>query len=76
MAPSRGSCRFCGEPVTVQQKAAWPVRGWEVEREQGGANKILGRERDLSTIAHEQCAEKAVKVGEHQTSIFEVLADA
>lgn len=51
----RGTCEFCERPVLSTQKAAFRVRGWEVEREGGGANHILGRERQPDRIVHAVC---------------------
>jgi hypothetical protein len=59
---NRGQCEFCGNPVTSLQDAAHRVRGWEVERGGGGANYILGRERQQGRIAHARCARRAVEL--------------
>ncbi len=46
MTAERGTCLVCGRPVLPTETAAYPVRGWEVERPGGGgANRILRRER-------------------------------
>lgn len=68
MTPPRGKCHFCLQDVLESQQAAYPIRGWELEREQGGANRILGREREPNVIAHATCAEVHVKRGA-QTSM-------
>lgn len=68
MTPPRGTCHFCRQPVLDHEQAAFPVHGWELEREQGGANRILGREREPDVIAHAQCAEVHVKRGD-QTAL-------
>jgi hypothetical protein len=57
VAPLRGICGHCHKPVTEQDIAAWPVTGFEVQREGGGANRILGRERVPDAIFHAQCIE-------------------
>ena len=54
-----GVCEICGHPVAAS-KAAYRVRGWEVTRRGGGANRILGRERVPDTVAHFWCAEREV----------------
>lgn len=59
----RGRCAFCHADVTEQQPAAFPVQGWEIERGQGGANRILNRTRVPGYIAHKACAESYVKRG-------------
>lgn len=55
-----GYCTFCGELVPERQ-AAFPVTGWEVLRAQGGANRILGRERVPNVVAHARCAEREIE---------------
>jgi hypothetical protein len=62
MTISRGNCHFCSEPVDVNQTAAFPITGWEAERQGGGANRIIGRERTPGKIAHAQCAERAFRL--------------
>ncbi|MCI4360654.1 MAG: hypothetical protein L3J91_03040 [Thermoplasmata archaeon] len=53
-----GRCHFCGDDVLDGQAVAWPVRGWEAERAQGGANRIIGRERVRDgRVAHVHCSE-------------------
>lgn len=53
-----GTCHYCGDPVNEGERIAWPVRGWEAERGQGGANRIIGRERvHDGRVAHVHCAE-------------------
>jgi len=52
---------FCGEEVHSYNQAAYPVRGWEVERQQGGANRILLRQREANVIAHAYCVESEAK---------------
>jgi hypothetical protein len=64
VAPPRGQCAFCPRPVLQNERAAFPVSGWEVEREQGGANRILGRTREPNVIAHAACAERHFKMGD------------
>lgn len=64
MTPPRGSCAFCREPVMPLQKAAYPVTGWEIERDQGGANRIAGKERQPNLIAHARCLEAHLRRGE------------
>lgn len=67
MTPPRGTCEFCHEAVEVTQTAAFPVSGWEVEREQGGANRILDRKRAPDRIAHASCVEHHVKHGDQES---------
>lgn len=70
MAPPRGTCMFCGSPVGDQEEAAFPVRGWELERSQGGANMIFGKEREPNVIAHKRCAKRYVTGTGDQTDLF------
>lgn len=70
MAPPRGQCAFCPLPVLANETAAFPIKGWEVERSAGGANRILGREREPNVIAHATCAERHFKVGDQETLDF------
>ena len=58
----RGTCEFCQREVSNGQRAAFRVRGWEVERDQGGANHILGRERQPDRIVHARCVEEQVRL--------------
>lgn len=51
-------CDICGDPITDLAKAARKITGWEVPREAGGTNHILGRQ-GLDRLAHPVC----VKVG-------------
>lgn len=48
-----GTCERCGEPVTTSP--AFPVVGWEVVREQGGANHIRNRVRLPDRVRHVAC---------------------
>lgn len=52
--PPLGVCEKCGQPVT-KANAAYPVTGWEVLREDGGANAIRNRERIGNRIRHAHC---------------------
>jgi hypothetical protein len=56
----RGTCEFCNKPVFGFQTAAHRIRGWEVERGQGGANRVLGRERQPNRIVHADCVSRHV----------------
>lgn len=49
--------------------AAYRVTGWEVERSAGGANRILGREREPNLIVHAVCAERYVKRGDQMSLV-------
>jgi hypothetical protein len=53
----RGHCEFCDRPVLNAELAAYRVRGWELERRAGGANRIAGKERQPNRIAHVACVE-------------------
>lgn len=70
----RGQCAFCPRQVLDTETAAFPVTGWEVERAQGGANRILGRTREPNVIAHAECAERHFKVGD-QMSMDAIVTD-
>jgi len=58
---ARGTCEFCNQPVLTSQKGAYRIRGWEVERSAGGANKIVSKERQPDRIAHGHCVEHAAR---------------
>lgn len=58
----RGNCEFCKRDVIEGQSAAFRVCGWEVERRQGGANQILGRERQPDRIVHARCLEEELRL--------------
>jgi hypothetical protein len=49
-----GVCERCGNPVR-EGNAAYPITGWEVLRQQGGANAIRERERVPNRVRHESC---------------------
>lgn len=66
MTPPRGTCEFCGSEVTRLQQAAWPVSGWEIERDAGGANHIAGKQRLPNRIAHARCLESHLRRGGHE----------
>jgi hypothetical protein len=53
----KGTCTFCGRGVANIESAAYPVTGWEIEREGGGANRIADRVRVPDVIAHSTCLE-------------------
>lgn len=54
-----GTCDHCAQPVTgrpgTQDGPAFPVQGWEILREEGGANQIHGRERVPGYVRHVRC---------------------
>ena len=56
-----GTCEICGKTVTDLTSRAYRVRGWEIVRQQGGANKITGKVREPERIAHGRCAEDDAK---------------
>jgi hypothetical protein len=58
--PIRGVCEFCNRDVLTSDRGAFRVRGWEIERDQGGANYIAGKERQANRIVHARCVENAV----------------
>ena len=57
MSPPLGVCVLCGHDVAAGP-AAYPVHGWEITRARGGANRIVGREREPGKVAHVFCAEQ------------------
>lgn len=63
---TRGTCELCHASVTSYETAAYPIAGWEVERAQGGANRILGRQRVPNRIAHAPCIERQLRDGGQQ----------
>lgn len=55
-----GNCEACGKPVESgatekSKRPAFPVVGWELLRERGGANAIHGRERVPGRVRHVGC---------------------
>ena len=50
-----GVCEKCGEPVRSPQQPAFPITGWEVLRDGGGANAIRNRERIPGRVRHVTC---------------------
>ena len=51
-----GTCEKCGQAVTdATGRPAFPIQGWEVLREGGGANQIHNRERIPGRVRHEVC---------------------
>lgn len=62
MSAVRGTCEFCGQAVHENESAGFRIRGWELERSQGGANRILGRERQPNRIVHARCVEHYVSL--------------
>jgi hypothetical protein len=65
----RGVCQYCRLPVYTTERAAFPVTGWEVERTEGGANRILDRKRTANMIAHAKCAEHHAKYGAQESML-------
>ena len=43
------------------EQGAFPIVGWEIKRNQGGANQIVGRKRLPDRIAHPKCVQLHVK---------------
>ena len=64
-----GYCHFCGREIHEHEReyCAYPVSGWEAIRNQGGANQIMLRVRDTSTIAHRRCVEREGSHPEQET---------
>jgi hypothetical protein len=60
MATVLGTCELCDRPVMATERAAYRVRGWEISRQQGGANYIAGKERQPDRICHALCVERMV----------------
>lgn len=63
----RGMCEFCKREVTTQDRGAFRVRGWEYERQAGGANQIVAKERQPNRIAHATCVAAAVRADRRGT---------
>lgn len=57
----RGTCEFCQQDVRSGDRAAFRVRGWEFERQAGGANQIVGKERQPDRITHATCVTTAIR---------------
>ena len=60
-----GTCEHCLTPVTGKPETpdgpAFPVQGWEILRDGGGANQIHGRERVSGIVRHIRCLPKNVQ---------------
>jgi hypothetical protein len=65
----RGVCEFCKRGVFPNEKAAFRVRGWEIERDQGGANSIVGRERQPDRIVHALCVKQHERLGAQESML-------
>jgi hypothetical protein len=57
-----GHCELCDRDVLLSDRAAYRVRGWELERKQGGANYIAGKERQPNRVCHASCVEQVVSL--------------
>lgn len=57
----RGTCEFCKREVSSADRAGFRVRGWELERSQGGMNHVVGKERQPDRIAHALCVASAIR---------------
>ena len=66
MTPPKGTCELCGSEIASYQYAAYPVTGWEVQRLQGGANQIVGKQRLPNRIAHARCVEARLRRGDQE----------
>lgn len=69
-----GVCEKCRQPVTSQSgPPAWPVHGWEVQREQGGANHIRDRQRIPGRVRHAHCLptvrERSIAEGQEEMAL-------
>jgi hypothetical protein len=51
----KGTCVDCGGEVLRIQTAVYEVRGYERERDRGGANHVLERVRVDGRVWHEHC---------------------
>jgi hypothetical protein len=60
-----GTCEHCFRPVEgkvgTADGPAFPVMGWEILREGGGANQIHGRERLPEVVRHVRCLPSKVQ---------------
>jgi hypothetical protein len=76
----RGICEFCEGEVFPWQSAGHRIRGWEIERTGGGANRIAGKERQSGRIVHASCLERHLKIEKQglrgQMDLYEVLAES
>ena len=52
MSAPKGVCVQCGKYVEHYESAAYAVTGYELERKQGGANRIYHKQRVDNFIAH------------------------
>jgi hypothetical protein len=59
--PPLGRCMFCGEEVAAGPAAFPLIGGFELTRYGGGANQIVGSEREPWKVAHIHCAREEVR---------------
>lgn len=58
---ARGACVICGEHVGVAESSCYRVKGWAPERQGGGANQIIARERVGEDVAHRVCIDSELR---------------
>ena len=54
MTGPKGICRKCGETIHSNERAAYAVQGYEVERDAGGQNHVRERRRMDGWVWHER----------------------
>jgi len=54
-------CLVCGEPVRPNPRMLWEISGYERDREAGGTNHVIARER-TGRVVGDCCAEQ-VRLG-------------
>jgi hypothetical protein len=74
MAP-KGRCRKCGEVIRANERAGYPIQGYEVERDSGGQNHVVNKTRVDGWIWHARfkgdCFDQAVnKSSAQQEAMF------
>ena len=61
-----GQCALCKEPVldgltSRDRGPSYPITGWEPGRQEGGANRVIDRQRVPGYVAHVGCVEARAK---------------
>lgn len=62
-------CAKCGNELVTMKGAAFEITGWEQEREQGGTNHVLWRERTGKVMCSRCTNDAKLGVDENQLSL-------
>jgi hypothetical protein len=62
-------CATCGNEIVTVRGAAFAITGWEQEREQGGTNHVLWRERTGDVMCSTCVQKKKLGITDDQMTI-------